>query len=78
MYEPIKQKPRETVQRNLQSLTRWGLGDPVRHLEIILNILTLNLSAAVIGRLPGGQNIAGSLESLGRSAGYVEMGCSRF
>lgn len=66
MYELVKEELKDTVRRNLQSLTGWRLGDPIHHL-IILNILTLSLSAAIFVQLFDSQEIAGSLESLKRS-----------
>jgi hypothetical protein len=68
MYELVKNDLRQTVQRDLQLLARWRLGDPVHHHQIIIGILTLSLSAPIVVDLPDGQRITGSLESLGRSS----------
>jgi hypothetical protein len=55
---------RERVQNAARVLSAWQLADPVDDLEVIVNILTLNLSAAVTVEYEKGQNIDGHLESL--------------
>jgi hypothetical protein len=74
MYELVKDDLRQTVQRDLQLLAGWRLGDPVHHHQIIMGILTLSLSATIVVELPDGQMIAGSLKGLGRSSDIVVQG----
>ena len=60
----LTQKLKEITQEKLETLGAWRLGDPIHDPQVIIDLLTLNLSAAVTVYLDDSQRISGYLESL--------------